>query len=97
MARLIDADALLDAITAETPIHTKSFIKILDLVTTAPTVQCEGWVNDKDTLALDVARKIMLDVSTIMIPVDVRRVSQLQAKIQVVIAELLQAAPTDKE
>ena len=63
----------------------------------APTIQRYGWVNDKDTLALDVARKIMLDVSTIMIPVDVRRVSQLQAKIQVVIAELLQAAPTDKE
>lgn len=41
MTRLIDADALLEAITAETPIHTKSFIRILDLVTTAPTVQVD--------------------------------------------------------
>ena len=60
MARLIDADALLDAISAETPIHTKSFIRILDLITNAPTVQRDGWVRIGDRLPNPNTRVLVL-------------------------------------
>ena len=104
--RLIDADALLEAIEnlgkGGMPIAiSKNYIQ--EIVNGAPTIQREeqdnlaGWVSAKDTLALDAARKIMFDVNTMTIPVDVKRMSQLQAKIQVVISELISAAPTYKE
>lgn len=44
MIRLIDADALLEEVKAR---RSNSYYALLDLITTAPTVQREGWVSDE--------------------------------------------------
>ena len=43
MTRLIDADALLEAITNEYYMDTAD---VVNLITNAPTVQREGWIED---------------------------------------------------
>lgn len=46
-------------------------------------------MSDIDSIALKISRRIMLDIRTDTIPVDVRKIGQLQAKIQCVLEEYI--------
>lgn len=96
MTKLIDADALLEAVIKMTIGQMRvsaNYQDIKTLITNAPTVQREGF--DKDTISLEASRKIMCEVNAMTIPIDVRKTSQLQAKIQCVIIDTLSAAQSD--
>ena len=88
MTRLIDADALLEAITNEYYMDTAD---VVNLITNAPTIQREGWVS----VPIEPTEKMIAVAFEHLIRCDVENVDG--DDIRSAIRYAVQAAPTDKE